>query len=120
MSWFSNRCPGCKNGRIFQGLTRMNPRCPGCGRIFERESGYFIGAMIASYFLGTFLALPTLLLAVFRFELEMGVAIFLCATQIVVLQPFLFRYSRILWIQIEASLTRSVGTPDPGNGGSDP
>ena len=86
----------------------MNPTCPGCGTRFERESGYFIGAMIASYFLGVFLALPTLLLAVFKFEQDMSLAILLSSIQLVLLQPLLFRYSRILWIRLEAELTAAA------------
>jgi uncharacterized protein (DUF983 family) len=108
MSYFSNRCPHCEKGRIFKGIVRMNPACTECGVRFERESGYFIGAMIASYFLGVFLALPTLLAAVFAYEFPMNQALVFSSIQILVLQPFLFRTSRILWIRIEAALTRSI------------
>lgn len=103
---WSNTCPACHQGKIFRNLVRMNPSCPGCGEVFEKESGYFVGAMIASYFLGVFLALPVLLLAIFRFELEAAWAIALCIGQTLLMQPFLFRYSRLLWIQIEARLTQ--------------
>ena len=107
-SLWSNLCPVCHQGRIFRDLVRMNPRCPACGEVFEKESGYFVGAMIASYFLGVFLALPVLLLSIFRFELEAVWAIALCIGQTLLMQPFLFRYSRILWIQLEARLTRAA------------
>ncbi|MBU6155178.1 MAG: DUF983 domain-containing protein [Bdellovibrionales bacterium] len=86
----------------------MHKSCPVCQVPFERESGYFIGAMIAAYFLGVFLALPILLLSVFGFGLSMTQAILLSSLQLVLLQPFLFKYSRILWIRVEAALTRSI------------
>ena len=108
MSYFSNRCPHCEKGRIFQGIVRMNSSCSTCGVPFERESGYFIGAMIASYFLGVFLALPTLLASVFAYDLPMSQALILSSIQILAFQPLLFRTSRILWIRIEAALTRSI------------
>src|SRR5437868_3140102 len=43
------RCPGCLEGRIYAGVLRMNDDCPVCGHHFEREPGYFLGAMYISY-----------------------------------------------------------------------
>ena len=45
------RCPRCLKGKVFSGLFRMNENCPECGYRFEREQGYFLGAMYASYFI---------------------------------------------------------------------
>src|SRR5437899_10038697 len=46
------RCPRCFDGKVFRGSFQMNETCPVCGMRFEREQGYFLGAMYASYFLG--------------------------------------------------------------------
>src|SRR5262245_19136056 len=43
------RCPHCGRGRIFRRMFAMNARCPICGLQFEREPGYFLGAMYFSY-----------------------------------------------------------------------
>jgi len=106
--YFRNRCPNCNDSPIFPGLFRMHQKCPQCGNIFEKESGYFIGAMIASYFLGAILALPTMLLAIFHYHFEFAEAIGMTIAEVLILQVFLFRYSRILWIRIESVLTRSI------------
>src|SRR5215475_8890697 len=52
-------CPRCRNGRIFRGSAfriyswpKMYERCPICDLKFERESGYFLGAMYISYGIG--------------------------------------------------------------------
>ena len=34
---------------IFTGFPKMHERCPTCGLKFEREPGYFLGAMYVSY-----------------------------------------------------------------------
>jgi hypothetical protein len=86
----------------------MNAVCPVCGVVFEKESGYFIGAMIASYFIGTFLALPVLLALVFLYDIEMPIALTVIMVQILLMQPLIFRFSRILWIRIEAKLTQAI------------
>ena len=39
------RCPRCFTGQVFRGLIDMNERCPVCDLEFEREPGYFTGAM---------------------------------------------------------------------------
>jgi uncharacterized protein (DUF983 family) len=47
------RCPRCRQGRMFRGSLTMNDPCPVCGLIFQREEGYFLGAMYCSYVLAS-------------------------------------------------------------------
>ena len=42
------RCPRCGGGDLFASFTRLKPRCPTCNLRFEREDGYFLGAMMVS------------------------------------------------------------------------
>jgi len=113
ISLIKNKCPACNSAPIFSGIYSMNPKCPSCATVFEKESGYFIGAMIASYFLGVFLAFPVLLALVFYFKISMELAIGATILQTFLLQPFLFRYSRILWIRIEHQLTQAIHSNKP-------
>jgi len=51
------RCPRCRIGgifrySIFRGFPKMNERCPVCDLRFDREPGYFLGAMYVSYGIG--------------------------------------------------------------------
>jgi uncharacterized protein (DUF983 family) len=51
------RCPRCRAGSIFRysiflGFPKMHERCPVCDLKFDREPGYFLGAMYVSYGLG--------------------------------------------------------------------
>ncbi len=39
------RCPNCGERHIFRGWFAMKPRCPRCGLFFEREEGYWTGAI---------------------------------------------------------------------------
>lgn len=39
-------CPLCGSGKLFAGWFRMKERCPGCGYLFEREEGFFLGAYV--------------------------------------------------------------------------
>lgn len=89
----------------------MNSDCKVCNHHYEKESGYFIGAMIASYFLGVLLLVPTLTLSLFVFQLEMPMVLLIGSIQLLFLQPLLFRFSRLFWIQLEFRLTKSMHKP---------
>ena len=78
----------------------MNKRCEACDLQYEREPGYFTGAMYASYTLGIILTFP-----VWVPLLVLGAPVWVIAAatvaEIVVLFPVLFRYSRVLWMQLD-------------------
>jgi uncharacterized protein (DUF983 family) len=39
------RCANCGSGHLFRGWFRMVPDCPRCGLHFEKEPGYWVGAV---------------------------------------------------------------------------
>ncbi|MCC6420117.1 MAG: DUF983 domain-containing protein [Gemmataceae bacterium] len=96
------RCPRCRQGRVFGSLVRTNPACPLCGLSFEREEGYFLGAMYISYgmsivCLGLLMWLGTLLLPTW----DLGTLVLLATAAYLPIVPIVFRYSRVLWIHFD-------------------
>ena len=100
------RCPGCREGPLFRGplwrrFLAMYDCCPRCGLRYEREPGYFLGAMYFSYLL----SIPPVLVLVliiwrvtnWRFDLVVGVA-FLAWLPFV---PAVTRWARVLWIYFD-------------------
>src|SRR5208282_3771882 len=99
-------CPRCRAGRIFRGsifrgFPKMYERCEVCDLKFEREPGYFLGAMYISYGLAliTIVALALLLWAVTPWSLQRvtvwAILLFLP------LAPTLTLFSRVLWIYLD-------------------
>ncbi len=91
----------------------MRARCPVCGLVFEREPGYFTGAMYASYFIGLFVTLPAwlwLLLAGAPFGTIAGAAFVLVG----LVTPAAFHYSRVAWMQIDAYFNPMTFADDAG------
>lgn len=43
---FRRRCPWCGGRRVFTSWFELRPACPSCGYRFEREEGYWVGAMV--------------------------------------------------------------------------
>src|ERR1700759_1709924 len=42
------RCPACGESAIFDRPFRVRHDCPACGAIFQREEGFFVGAIMAN------------------------------------------------------------------------
>ena len=40
------RCPACGGASVFQSPFRVRPECPACGAVFQREEGFFVGAIM--------------------------------------------------------------------------
>jgi len=60
-------CPNCGAGKIFTGMADLKPACPSCGFHFEREDGYWVGAMTV---------LMTVVLIVFGLFFVVGMLLF--------------------------------------------
>ena len=45
----AGRCPNCGGRGIFGGFADLKDACPTCGLTFEREEGYWVGAMIVIF-----------------------------------------------------------------------
>jgi uncharacterized protein (DUF983 family) len=101
------RCPRCHEGRVFRSLLEMNETCPACGRRFEREPGFFVGAMYVSYALAipVYLAFVGVLSVLLRGWSELAI-LALAVPIFVPTAPLLFRYSRVIWMHLDRAVDR--------------
>jgi uncharacterized protein (DUF983 family) len=99
-------CPRCREGAIFRtsllrGYLSMHEKCPVCGLQYEREPGYFLGALYFSYALSIPPGLAIVLLlwrsTGWRFDTVM-LAAFVCYLPLV---PVVTRWARVLWIYVD-------------------
>jgi uncharacterized protein (DUF983 family) len=97
------RCPRCLEGKVFEGVFRMHERCPICGLAFEREPGYFAGAMYVSYGLGIIATLP-IWLPMAWLGRPLGEVALASGSLLIVSSPALFRYARVLWLYLDHAL----------------
>lgn len=98
----AQRCPMCLQGRMFAGRFRMHETCPVCGHRFEREQGFFQGAMYISWVLSVaYLALLAVLAQTF---LVPRIGIVSSVVAVVVIHVLcisaVFRYSRVIWAHL--------------------
>ena len=97
------RCPRCGRGKLFDkvGFFEMTVRCSSCDLKYERENGFFYGAMYISYGLnvGTFVVALVLF---FLIEDQVDWRIFIGAYVLltVLAVKYMFRLSRSLWLMV--------------------
>jgi uncharacterized protein (DUF983 family) len=94
------RCPRCLRGNVFVTLWEMDSHCPVCLLEFEREPGYFLGAMYFSYGLAIVTGTPSCILMLSMKVPDLWIVLVL-GLQLVISSPLLFRYSRIMWLHFD-------------------
>lgn len=104
-------CPRCRRGKLFQHGTSiklqrnllMYEKCPVCGQPTDIEVGFYYGTGFVSYFICILLSALSFLLwwLLLGFSYHDNRFIFwvaLNSLSLLVLQPWLMRFSRSLWI----------------------
>ncbi|MEO2052057.1 MAG: DUF983 domain-containing protein [Allomuricauda sp.] len=102
------KCPKCKNGNIFRNLKTILPfqmpemygRCPQCNYKFERETGFFFGAMFVSYALTAAQMVVCLVLFWYLIGLSPLKVFIIIVIMAVMLSSLNFKLSRTIWIYL--------------------
>ncbi len=103
----NHKCPRCRQGNLFKyslirkphKFTETYKACPNCDLIYEREPGFFFGAMYVSYALTMAVLLGTaFILYNFFGDPELIVYITAVPVMVLLLLPVIFRYSRTLFL----------------------
>ena len=97
------RCPVCREGKVFSNFfLKMHSNCPVCGLKFEREPGYFLGAMYFSYGMGI---PPLTLMTIFQRWISPERSMISCIlVSTLIFLPMvvpIVRYSRVMWLHLD-------------------
>lgn len=93
-------CPYCGQTKVFRGWFKMHERCSNCGYPFEREEGYWTGAMIVNIAVAEawfFLLFITVVLATMPDIPWVTLLVIALATN-AVLPVVFYPYSKTLWM----------------------
>jgi uncharacterized protein (DUF983 family) len=86
-------------GKVYAGVLRMNENCPTCGHHFQREPGYFLGAMYISYPLSlVVIGLTLLVLHWLRPDWGLELLVYLTVPVLILFMPAIVRWSRVAWM----------------------
>lgn len=114
-STVANKCPRCHQGKVFEndngyniknGL-KMYTHCPVCHLKYERELGFFQGAMYVSYALQVALFVVVYAADAFFFQMNLNLLVAIIISSIIILFPITFRWSRLLWMNFFINYDKS-------------
>jgi uncharacterized protein (DUF983 family) len=102
-----NKCPKCQQGDFFQTKTmfsknfsKNHSNCPVCNTSFEKEPGFYTGAMYISYSLNVAFIVVSFVIAVGFLDFDPVNLLYFVVPSLVFLTPFFFRISRRIWINL--------------------
>lgn len=112
------KCPKCREGDMFinpnpynlSDYDKMNRYCPVCNFDLENETGFYYGAMYVSYGISVALSVINFIWTTLVFGLgHIWYFIIANAITLIVLWPFLFRLSRVLYLILMDALFKGEG-----------
>ena len=95
------KCPRCGAGALFHKPFRMHEECRNCGLKFEREQGYFIGAMYINYVATVAIAVPGFFIMSIFTNLTIDQQLWIWISFAVIFPLLFFHHSRSLWLVLD-------------------
>lgn len=102
---FSNKCPKCNKGNVFENsifnlfrIGKMKDSCSHCNFVYEKEPGFFFGAMYVSFALIVAESLAVFITSRFIIGLEWFLSLGITGLILILLFGVNFKLSRMIWI----------------------
>ena len=106
-SIYNNKCPKCHQGDFFitkspyhKDFIKMHEKCSHCHDLFNKEVGFYYGAMYVSYGLNIGIGVALFLFMVLIFKIELLIYLFSFLIIEVILFPWVMRISRLIYINL--------------------
>jgi len=119
-SWFSGfirmKCPHCRVGDLFvvkspynlNRIAEMPQHCTACGQSFFPETGFYFGAMYASYMLSVAFSVAVTVAYWVLFGFNMWGVIIADVVMLIIFFPYLYRYARAFWLGVTVYFDREA------------
>jgi uncharacterized protein (DUF983 family) len=107
---FTRRCPRCGSGHLFRRYFNIVPDCPRCGLHFEREAGYWSGALAINIIVvgGCFAVVFVAALAL-TIPAVPVVPLLVLFVPIVVLGPIVYYpFSKTVWMAVDRAILQRL------------
>jgi uncharacterized protein (DUF983 family) len=107
----TRRCPRCGSGKLFRKWFKMVPDCPRCGMHFEREEGYWTGAVaVNTIIVGAIFTIVFVTAMALTIPDIPWVTILMAIIPIMSVGPLLvYPFSKTLWLAIDISFLQPLG-----------
>lgn len=107
---FTRRCPRCGSGHLFRRYFTIVPDCPRCSLHFEREPGYWSGALaINIVVVGGFFAVVFVAALALTIPKVPVVPLLVLFVPIVVLGPIVYYpFSKTVWMAVDRAMLQRL------------
>ena len=95
------KCPRCGVGRLYHRPFSMRAACLHCDLKFEREQGYFVGAIYINYAATVLIAVPGFFILDAFTDMTINQQLALWVPFAVIFPLLFFHHSRSLWLAID-------------------
>ena len=95
------RCPRCGVGPLFRGFFSMYAGCHSCDLKYEREQGYFVGAIYINYGATAIIMIAGFFWLDHFINLSLAQQLIVWSIFGISFPLFFFRYSRSLWLSLD-------------------
>ena len=95
------RCPRCGRSPLYRGWFAMHDQCAACGLRYEREQGYFVGAIYVNYAVTVIVAAGTVLVLDWTVGLTLTAQLAVGVALGALVPVVFFRYARSLWLSLD-------------------
>jgi uncharacterized protein (DUF983 family) len=105
-SVFGNKCPRCQEGDFFitnnpynlKKFDKMHESCSVCAEKFDKEPGFYQGAMYVNYALSVAAGVGWFIIIYLLFGFDPLIFVISFSIVLLLLLPLMFRIGRLLWI----------------------
>jgi uncharacterized protein (DUF983 family) len=106
----TKRCARCGSGHLFEHWTRIKPDCPRCGLHFEREHGYWAGALAINIMSVFGLLLATFAIVLIATLPDVNVVLTLAVlAPIALFGPLVwYPFSKTLWVAVDRAILQRL------------
>src|SRR3954447_7025270 len=112
MFWrgFTRRCARCGSGHLFHGYLKMVPDCPGCGLHFEREQGYWAGAMAVNIIVtgGLFTVVFVAMLVATIPNVPVAPLLAVLVPIALIVPILYYPFSKTMWVAVDRALLQKL------------
>lgn len=129
IAMLSNKCPRCRTGNLFvtksayaRGFMRMHEHCPACKQRSEIEVGFYYGSSYVSYALTVAISVASFIAwwVIVGLSLNDNRIFYWLgfnALLLIVLQPWLMRLSRRVWLSFFVGYNKNWQNEPPADTG---
>ncbi len=95
------RCPHCLKGPVAQGLFKTHAACPRCGWVYEKESGFYAGAIYSLYGMVAVVGWSVSLTLILAYDWQIMPALGVATAVVLLVLPYLFWLSRSSFLHLD-------------------